>query len=324
MLWSYGRSNKYILSHQVMCKDHRQPKTHTLECILIQVGFGAHMLSFNLHSIQMYESNHSIGINIKYTTLYSNNTSDKYSEILNALVVISKHTHAINIQPLLNPHQQLWPLNYLKLFLIALSQYQLHIWLAHAHFFTPRPRSFYHTSNLLFSTPTSTINDSHHVLCNSHLPWFGQSPLHSEEASFWPSQTIVMAIHLHRNNNADASYFPCTHLSACRKEFPRNPTLIVRSLQPSLQSNLVTSRSTVTPQLTEFTLPQTIQKHTFFAGWARPLCWVAHWSSLFVEPPSTEMWHQSTIQLNRVQLGCSSQIAEAHQFGVPLPPPTIP
>ena len=54
-----------------LLKTDCQPKTHTLECVLVQVGsWGLHVV-VHLHNISMCNSNHSIGINIKHTTFYS-------------------------------------------------------------------------------------------------------------------------------------------------------------------------------------------------------------------------------------------------------------
>ena len=48
-----------------------QPKTHTLECVLVLVGgLGLHVV-VHLRNVPMCNSNHSIGMSIKHTTLYS-------------------------------------------------------------------------------------------------------------------------------------------------------------------------------------------------------------------------------------------------------------
>ena len=55
-----------------------QPKTHTLECVLVQVGgWGLHVVD-RFHNASMCNSNHPIGINIKHTTSLYKSKSDKY------------------------------------------------------------------------------------------------------------------------------------------------------------------------------------------------------------------------------------------------------
>ena len=82
MLFCYA----YWLHFKNTCWSHLhtyQPKTHTFECVLVQVGgWGLHVVG-PTHDIPMYNSNHSIGMNMKHTTLIQmgqGQSTEKYSK----------------------------------------------------------------------------------------------------------------------------------------------------------------------------------------------------------------------------------------------------
>ena len=76
-----------------------EPKIHTLECVLVQVGSWSLHAFVHIHNVIMCNSKHLIGINIKNTTFYSNDARSKYQKILMALMVGSKHTHLLPSTP---------------------------------------------------------------------------------------------------------------------------------------------------------------------------------------------------------------------------------
>ena len=61
-------SNRSWYSLSLCLLEPCQPKTHTLDCVLVKVGsWGLHVVVYS-HNTSMCNSNHPIGMNIKHTT----------------------------------------------------------------------------------------------------------------------------------------------------------------------------------------------------------------------------------------------------------------
>ena len=73
-----------------------QPKTHTLECVLVQVGVWSLHVFVHLHNVSMCNSKHSIGININ-TQLFIPFKQGRVIRNTHALITTKLLTHLCEI-----------------------------------------------------------------------------------------------------------------------------------------------------------------------------------------------------------------------------------
>lgn len=121
--------------------------------------------------LTMCNSNNTIGVNIKHTVCYSNNSRFEYLETLYSFVVLAKQLFNKPQHPLgISTYNIAWP-NYPNLISNGLKQCQLHKWPAYALLSNSNICSFHYPTDALIKdliTPLISVIDTNPTLVTNH------------------------------------------------------------------------------------------------------------------------------------------------------------